>query len=742
MARRSSKELVELWLNRIEGARRRPAWKDFIKEGELAEEIYKGCKKDETPFNILYSNTETLQPSLYSATPRPTVDRRFKTDDPIGFMVAKVAQRLLEYLIDSNSDRYQDFDSCVEGAVLDSLLSGRGALRVKYDAKVDDGLVDYEAVCFQHIKWQSLVLPRARHWSDLPWLCFEHHLSLPDASKLLGSATAAKLTYTWKAKESDREEQEDGDEQEAYGIKTAHIYEVWDKTSRTVIFLSPSYKDSALREDSDPLKLTGFFPMPAPLRFLRRSADLDAKSPYQLYERQARELNRLTIRIARVAEAIKVRGGYNSQLKELEKILREDDNALVPITNVSALAQSGGLDKHIWLLPIEKLMAVLQQLLLAREQAKQTIYEITGIADIMRGASKASETLGAQQIKAQWGTLRLKRMQQDVQKFSRSALRIALEVAVETLSLETIMQITGLQLPTREQEALAMQEAVLRGQPTPRMVTWEQVHQVLKTDVLRQYKVDVETNSTIDLEATEDREQAVEAMNAMGQFLNAAGPAVANGQLPFDGMKNILLAILRRFRFGKEVEETISTMQPQQRENPELQKMAEQVQGVQQELQRAQQEKFQLSAALEKSQASQTLSERAAKLDMRELTLKVREEMLSQDGERRKLEQDKFMLEVDSTIGAHRREVEKLTTTALQGVERSTQAAKQVGGVPQRVAQEVKTQLNDLQRQQAEIGTTVSQLIESVQQLMKVAMAPKRAVRGADGRIERVEVDL
>ena len=43
-----------------------------------------------------------------------------------------------------------------------------------------------------------------------------------------------------------------------------------------------------------------------------------------------------------------------------------------------------------------------------REQIKAVIYELTGLSDIARGASKASETLGAQQLKSQWGSIRLK----------------------------------------------------------------------------------------------------------------------------------------------------------------------------------------------------------------------------------------------------------------------------------------------------------------------------------------------
>jgi hypothetical protein len=56
--------------------------------------------------------------------------------------------------------------------------------------------------------------------------------------------------------------------------------------------------------------------------------------------------------------------------------------------------------------PVNELATTAQSLYQQREQCKNVIYEITGIADIMRGATMASETATAQTIKNQWGTLR------------------------------------------------------------------------------------------------------------------------------------------------------------------------------------------------------------------------------------------------------------------------------------------------------------------------------------------------
>ena len=58
----------------------------------------------------------------------------------------------------------------------------------------------------------------------------------------------------------------------------------------------------------------------------------------------------------------------------------------------------------------ETAAAVLNFLYQQREQSKQAIYEITGISDIVRGASHSSETATAQQIKTEWGSLRIKKI--------------------------------------------------------------------------------------------------------------------------------------------------------------------------------------------------------------------------------------------------------------------------------------------------------------------------------------------
>ena len=378
----------------------------------------------------------------------------------------------------------------------------------------------------------------------------------------------------------------DDDSQASYSgenkrrLPSVEVWKIWDRGSKKVLFVSQCYRDGFLKEVDDPLGLSGFFPFPEPLTFFPKLSSITPTALYVQYESQAEELNTVTTRIKSLTKAMKIRGGYDATIQEIERILTSEDNTLIPLENVAALGDQRGIDKAVFFIPIEKYFPVLQQLLVQRQSIKQVIYEITGVSDILRGASVASETATAQNIKNQWGTLRLKRMQKRVAKYACDCLRLMLEISVKHFSVETIRQMTGLPYPTRAEQVqaqAAMQELQLSGavsghpvQVPPELQkvlgtpTWEDILDVLRNDLQRAYKIDIQTNSTVDAEATEDKANIAEFMNALAQFFNAIAPAVQAGALPFEAAKTLLLAIVRRFRFGPEVEDELLKMVPPQ----------------------------------------------------------------------------------------------------------------------------------------------------------------------------------
>lgn len=567
------------WRNELAAARRRE--KDFWKEGREVKKIYSGECNDSIPFNVLYSNTETLLPALYSNTPRPVVTRRFKDEDALGAAVSKAGERSLEFFLDTNTDEYAAPDAVITDAVLDALLPGRGVSRLKYEPTLVGNVKKYEAVCVESVVWDRVLFGYAKKWEHMPWVAFEHHLDKDECKRMFGAPALANLEFTKgeSAGDEDREANRDETGLNTGEKETACVYEIWWKDKKKVIFFSEKLDDGYLKESDDPLKLTGFYPMPQPLRFLRKANDLRPTAPYKLYENQAKELNKITTRINRLVEALKVRGAYDPAVGDIQKVFDAGDNELVPADNAAALQNAQGLESVIWLVPIEKIVAVLQQLILARQQCKQVIYEVTGISDILRGQSVASETATAQKIKDQWGVLRLKRMQKDVQRYAREMLRIALEIMGETFSEETFAKITGLPFTTSAQSQQAQmiaQAAQAAGQQPPPEVQqalqapqWAQVMQVMKDNFARAYKIDVETNSTLDVEATEDKKDISELLQAIGQFMQATGPLVQSGGLPFEAMQAFLLSVTRRFRLGPEAEEQLRKMQAPQPPQPD-----------------------------------------------------------------------------------------------------------------------------------------------------------------------------
>lgn len=566
-------KLYKKWMGEIQDALKRE--KKFREAGKKCVDLYEAKKADETPFAILYSNTEVLAPAVYNARPIPIVKRRYQDADPVGKAVSEVSTRVLKFLIDTDNQNYDSFDELMHPAVLDGLVTNRGLTRFKHFVTEEKECVFGEAV-----RWDKFFHGYARTWKKVPWIGFEHDMtqeeireSFPDRVLDFGKSYSSSEDMPDNAE----------DREEMTGVQLFKVFELWDKLEGKVLFISPVCSKGPLREVDDPLGLSSFFPIPKPLNFMRKITTLVPTPLYEQYRSQAQELNEVTRRLKAIIRAIRYRGAYNNTIDGIEKMLEADDNVLVPVDNIASMPDSAqGIDKLLYIIPVNELVQTAQSLVQAREQIKQVIYEITGISDILRGASVASETATAQNIKNQWGSLRLKRMQKEVQRYCRDALAITLEIASK-FEISTLKQMTGLPYLGMEQKQqlqmqvqqfqMQAQQAQQMGQQPPQppvdpavvqkllaQPTWEEIAQVLKNHVTLHYKVDIETNSTIDAEAAQDKQDIAELLNALSQFLTGIGPLVQEGVLPMNIAKDMLLVITRRYNFGSQLEESIMQM--------------------------------------------------------------------------------------------------------------------------------------------------------------------------------------
>lgn len=604
------------WLDRINQAdKAEKAWR--ITAGKIITKYrsddgvdVQGNRRQES-FNILWSNVETLSPALYNRTPKPDIRRRFADADPVAKSVSELLTRASEYTFEA-----EDFDRCMQYVVHDALLVGRGVARVRYDpvfvAHQDDGDDDgdeptesapddlaAERVCFEHVQWDDFRCEPCRNWKDVTWVAFRLFLTKQELVDRFGEAgesvpcdhtSRESVTGTPNSpNNSDRDEENRG-----------KVWEIWDRTTRRVTFLAPEVdggdgKGMILSEEDDPLSLTGFFPVPQPLYTTEDPSSLIPVPDYEIYSVLAGDLDRTTKRIIHLTKAIKVAGIYDASLPELQNLYGDGDARLEPSQNVMALIERGGLEKAIWFAPLEPIIIALRDLYQHREVIKQAIYEITGVSDIMRGQTMASETATAQQIKGQWGSLRLQRRQRDVQRFARDMLRLSVEVMAERFSPETLSMMTGLQYPTNDQRMLAQQVQAQGGQLPPEMAeilsrpTWDDLLQVMRNDLILSYRIDIETDSTIAPDAAAEQQAMAELMAGVSNFVATIGPAVASGYLPMDVAKSLLLMAVRRFKAGPAIEGEIEKIQqPPQQPQPQDNTLQVEQMRAQTELQRQQ----------------------------------------------------------------------------------------------------------------------------------------------------------
>ncbi len=613
-------EFVRRWLIEISLAEKtEQTWRKW------GDEIYKLYEAGEAnqdklddgsqSFNILWSNTETLLPAVYNSAPQPDVRRRFRDDDPLGKAVSLVMERSLSYTIDT-----EEFYEVLEDAALDTLLPGRGLARVKYEptfmpqmGSVPEGsppgtqpqpIMQTDAGgkpvigpdgqpapmmekaserCLpEHVQWDDFIRGPGKRWSQVPWNAFRHRLKRDKLVKMFGEEKAAKVSLNFP------EGMENKQDKEKMAFASAEVLEVWDKETMTVFFIAPSCTSEPLRSDYDPMELDGFWPIPRPMYAIKNSRTLVPRPIYRMYARKARQLELISSRIDSCVRICKLRGVYDATLVELEKLLDADQADMIGIANAARFYQmKDGLSSAIWMLPVRDVAAVLGQLYTAEEQCKQTIYEITGLSDVIRGATNPNETATAQRYKAQFGGLRLKTLQREVRRFGRDLMRLIADVICSKYDQETLAAITGLKYPTGEEKAMAQQQiqqqqaqsqqqaamAQQQGLPPPEpppvdpkleeaanSPSWDEIIEVMRNDRQRCYKVDVETDSTIAETLETDMEGLQQVLTALVSFIGQALPLVQQGMLTMDGLKSVALQIVRRARMGSAVEDAIEGM--------------------------------------------------------------------------------------------------------------------------------------------------------------------------------------
>lgn len=528
------------WLERIRLSEKRED--DWAKNAEAAEHAFlAGCDdgQGETPeFNILHSNVETIVPSIYNSTGRPDIRPRHNTPDPLAKIVADVFERAILAMVDDNR-----MDVEVEQAAQDVFVAGRGIVRVKFDAdvteqpvmtqdpmgqpmpQVDEAgqpvmqpVVTNEMVKYEVVSWRDFRMGPASRWNEVPWVAFRHCLSQEVLEKI---------------EDPELKELQPDPAGAVKDENDVHVWEVWCKDSGKVYFVV-SENQKVLSVKPDPLQLSGFFPCAAPVQPITATGKMTPVCPYQVYKTLAEELDMITRRIRGLTEVLKAKGAMAGSGEVLDDLKEADDGEIVMLADMENIMAQGGLEKAIMWWPIDRIIQVIRELNGQREQTKQAIYEITGISDIIRGQGAASETATAQQIKTQWGSLRIKKMQRMVERLVRELFSMTVEIASQKFSPETLQKLSGIQIP---QEAMQMLQRPFDH-----------------------YRIDVESDSTVRADLEKGRREMSEFLQGTAQFFSTMAPVVQQAPQAAGPVVEMYASFARQFNLGKQAEDSLDQL--------------------------------------------------------------------------------------------------------------------------------------------------------------------------------------
>lgn len=569
--------LQQVWKKRIEGRERvyNEYWLRADKVVQRYEDsrtaqgdVYRTRGQGRMPskrYNILWSNTETMEPLLFNKIPDPVVKRRWGDDRPVARAAAEMLERATTANIQKDGVCFVDH---VNASVFNLLVPGTGVLWARYDPDLRPIGTDLEGNVLQGIGQQCVYLDYV-HWRDF-----------------MQAKANVDSQVTWKARKLWMTPEEVGrrwgpevmvmcqpqrkpgtDEGWMEKEEKCCIYEIWDKPSRMVFFFAKEMP-RLIEAVPDPLGLEQFFPCPKPLYGVDTTSDVIPIPLFCMYQDQASELDDVTTQIYNLLRACKVSGVYNSNMgSDFQKMLEGNENKIIPVTDWPEFQTTGAMQGNVVFMPLDQVVLTLNALYQAREAVKADINEITGMPDIFRGQSSPLDAEGTNDLKVQWGASRMREYQRDVQRFARDLMVIVAEIIAEHFTPQNLAGMSGMNLPTMQEKQAMSMDAQIRasqGQQPPQEFVErleepaiEEVVGLLRSDKLRGFMLDIESDSTVESDDTKEREGRAQFIEVTTGFIERWGPIVQQVPQMLPLAKEMLLFAVAPFRAGRQLEEEL-----------------------------------------------------------------------------------------------------------------------------------------------------------------------------------------
>jgi hypothetical protein len=186
--------------------------------------------------------------------------------------------------------------------------------------------------------------------------------------------------------------------------------------------------------------------------------------------------------------------------------------------------------------PLEVIVSVITGLTQQRDVLKGNLYEVLGIGDIMRGMTDPDETLGAQQLKAQFGGNRLQFKQQQIGAWVASGQRIKAQIICDRFQPQTIIERSNIM---NSPDAPLAQDAIgfLKSPGNGKY-----------------YRISVESETMAMVDWAQERDSRSQFMQAVGTFVQSITPLMQTSPEAAPLVLQMMKWGLGGFRIGKEIE--------------------------------------------------------------------------------------------------------------------------------------------------------------------------------------------
>lgn len=480
--------------------------------------------------NLFWSNVQVILSAIYGRLPKAEVDRKFKDfDDDVARVAGIIMQRILNGDIERDWD---DTNAAMRDAVQDRFIVGLGQVWCRYDVETEEyeepitdpmtgqpvldemgqpmtqtaeRIINEEAET-DYVYWEDFRYSPCRRWRECRWVARRVYMRPERVAKRF-KLKPEQLSMLPVASRMPNEDAGEESVLKATPQKMIAVWEIWNREDNYVCWYCEGC-NFLLDEQPDPLELDDFFPCPQPVVATTLTRAFLPRSDYAMAQDLYRELDKINAKLSQLADAVKAAGVYDKTAAPVKSLLTTAvQNALVPVDNWSSFIEKGGLKGTVDWMPIEAFVNAIVQLSQRKQQLQQDLYEVLGISDIMRGASVASETLGAQQLKVQYGGARLANLQNEVARFVSEVMRIRANIISNLFQPETIIKRSQIE---RTPDAQLAQPAV----------------QLLKDFGTALYQINVTSDSLAAPDWAAEKEARTEFLGATSNYLMAAAPMV------------------------------------------------------------------------------------------------------------------------------------------------------------------------------------------------------------------------